>query len=128
MEDLLNNTPLSSLVRRQSVVKLEHNMTIGEALKVLAANSILSAPMVLMPDIEDSSELETSPSLLGWVDIGDIMKALLNFLSANEDLPHAMLALMTALEKEGMCVDERVVRALLIYGLLVQGQHLQRNL
>lgn len=110
------------------MVKLEHNMTIGEALKVLAANSILSAPMVLMPDIEDSSELETSPSLLGWVDIGDIMKALLNFLSANEDLPHAMLALMTALEKEGMCVDERVVRALLIYGLLVQGQHLQRNL
>lgn len=58
--------------------------------------------MVLMPDIEDSGSFETTPQLMGWVDVGDIVQALLTYLSSkNEEMPSAMLALMTALEKEG---------------------------
>jgi len=68
---------------------------------VLAENRILSAPMVLLPDIEDGGDLETTAQLLGWVDVGDIMKALLSHLSSNDDIPSAMLALMTSLENEG---------------------------
>ncbi len=103
MEDLLNNTYLSSLVQTgRRVYFLEHNMSIGDALKALAKYSILSAPMVLMPDIEESAEIDTHPSLIGWLDIGDILGALLSHLSSqSEKLPSHMLSLMAALEKEG---------------------------
>ena len=57
--------------------------------------------MVLLPDIEDGGDLETTAQLLGWVDVGDIMRALLSHLSSNDDIPSAMLALMTSLENEG---------------------------
>lgn len=77
-------------------------MSIGDALKMLAKHSILSAPMVLMPDIEESSEMNTHPSLIGWLDVGDILGALLSHLSSQgEKLPNQMLSLMAALEKEG---------------------------
>lgn len=56
--------------------------------------------MVLLPDIEDGGDLDTTAQLLGWVDVGDIMKALLSHLS-KDDIPSAMLALMTSLEREG---------------------------
>ena len=83
MEDLLNNTYLSSLVQTgRRVYFLEHNMSIGDALKALAKYSILSAPMVLMPDIEESAEIDTHQSLIGWLDIGDILGALLSHLSS----------------------------------------------
>lgn len=102
MEDLLNNTNLSTLVQTgRRVYFLEHNMSIGDALKVLAKYSILSAPMVLMPEIDDSAEIDTHPSLLGWLDIADILGALLSHLSSHGDLPKHMLSLMAALEKEG---------------------------
>jgi len=102
MESLLNKTTLNALVHPQRVIRLEHNLSIGEALGVLASNGILSAPMILMPEIEESADIETSPSLLGWIDVGDILKALLTHLSSKEEeLPTAMLSLMTALEREG---------------------------
>lgn len=103
MENLLNNTYLSSLVQTgRRIYFLEHNMSIGDALKLLAKYSILSAPMVLMPDIEESADINTHPSLLGWLDIGDILGALLSHLSSQgEKLPTHMLSLMAALEKEG---------------------------
>ena len=44
---LLERTKLGALCKAgQKIVLLEHNQTVGEALKSLAKNEILSAPMV----------------------------------------------------------------------------------
>jgi 5'-AMP-activated protein kinase regulatory gamma subunit len=95
--------PLSELVRpHQRPVLLPHNVSIGEALKVLARHAILSAPIVMYPDLEEvgSSEgVSLSPQLLGWVDVGDILRGLLVFLG---DIgPGHMLALLSLLEEKG---------------------------
>ncbi|KAG7666935.1 hypothetical protein Ndes2526B_g04587 [Nannochloris sp. 'desiccata'] len=77
-------------------------MTVGDALSVLAKNDILSAPLVMQADLEDSGDINMSPSLLGWLDIQDILAALLLFLrTCGHEIPMKMLALMTSLEKEG---------------------------
>ena len=56
----------------------------------------------MMPDIEDSGDVNLSPQLLGWLDIQDILKALLSHLrNCGREVPMKMLALMTALEQEG---------------------------
>ena len=43
---LLEQTELADICRQQQIVLLEHNQTVGEGLKTLAKNQILSAPMV----------------------------------------------------------------------------------
>lgn len=46
-------------------------------LQALAKHEILSAPMVVAPDLEEIGDGNTSPSLLGWIDIADILRAFL---------------------------------------------------
>ena len=110
---LLENTKLADICRQQQIVLLEHNQTVGEALKTLANNQILSAPMVsrargaaaaatlplllcnsiaatlplsraaavpsllqvISPDIEEVQGGDTSPQLLGWIDVADVLRA-----------------------------------------------------
>jgi hypothetical protein len=77
----LASTPLASLCkpRGQNVVVLQHNQTVGEALQVLAKHKILSAPLLIYPGLEDEEgmeERETSPQLLGWIDIVDLLRSL----------------------------------------------------
>ena len=43
---LLEQIKLADICKKQQIVLLEHNQTVGEALKTLAKNQILSAPMV----------------------------------------------------------------------------------
>lgn len=46
--------------------------------QTLAKNGILSAPVLIAPDLEDLGELRTEqprPQLLGWVDVNDIVRA-----------------------------------------------------
>lgn len=84
---------------------MEHNQNVGDALKLLARHNILSAPLVVSPGLEDIESLEptgTSASLVGWLDIKDVIKAFLAFLHEDRpQLPTNMLALMTELEKQG---------------------------
>lgn len=45
--------------------------------QILAKRRVLSAPLVISPGLEDTESLvpgEPSPSLLGWVDINDIVR------------------------------------------------------
>jgi len=85
---------------------MEHDGLISRlhkfALQILAQHEILSAPLVMLADLEDSGGVAMTPQLLGWIDIADVLKALLLHLRTCErDIPMKMLALMTALEKEG---------------------------
>ena len=71
-------------------------------MQILARHEILSAPLVMQADLEDSGDINMSPSLLGWLDVSDILKAFLDHLrNCGREVPMKMLALMTALEKEG---------------------------
>lgn len=105
LRKLLSEQPISSLVEQDDVLSLEHNQTVADALKLLARHDILSAPLVVSPGLEDIESLEpteTAASLVGWLDIKDIIKAFLAFLHEHKHhLPTNMLSLMTELEKQG---------------------------
>lgn len=51
--------------------------TAASHFQALAKHEILSAPMVVAPDLEEIGDGNTSPSLLGWIDIADILRAFL---------------------------------------------------
>ncbi|PSC68984.1 CBS domain [Micractinium conductrix] len=125
---LLERTKLGALCKAgQKIVLLEHNQTVGEALKSLAKNEILSAPMVINPDIEEVvGGGESSPQLLGWIDVADVLRAFLQHLhDAGHKLPTQMLALMTLLEKEGPAFSDRLlvtIRGVEDRGLVYQAE------
>ena len=79
MQDLLSRTKLADIVKPdQKIVLLEHNATVGDALKTLAQHHILSAPMIIEPDIEEVQGGSLSgPQLLGWIDVADVLRAFL---------------------------------------------------
>lgn len=56
--------------KRRQMVTLDHNTTLGEALKRLSEENILSAPVVLAPSIEDTD----SGDYLGILDVLDILQ------------------------------------------------------
>lgn len=99
---LLAATPLAELqsASRREVVTLEHSLSINAALAKLAKHGILSAPMVLSPDLEDLEEAgaagegpELAPQLLGWVDVAAILRGLLDHVRAalGGEVPTGML-------------------------------------
>ncbi|KAL4421528.1 hypothetical protein ABPG75_010819 [Micractinium tetrahymenae] len=109
---LLESTNVEELCRTgQKIILLEHNQTVGDALKTLAKSEILSAPMVIAPDIEEvAGGGEMSPQLLGWIDVADILRAFLQHLhDAGHQLPTQMLALMNLLEKQGPAFSDRLL-------------------
>ena len=82
VQGLLSQTPLTELVKTgKQVVTLEHSVTIGEAMHVLAKKRILSAPIIAGFNLEDASGVESiesaGPTLLGWLDVNDILRGLL---------------------------------------------------
>ncbi|GLI69924.1 hypothetical protein VaNZ11_014652 [Volvox africanus] len=110
--DALSRQPLSTIIpQHQNIVCLEHSTTVGAALQLLAKRHILSAPLVIIPGLEDLSpddESSALPQLIGWVTVESILRA---FLTHMEDkhgkLPRNMLLLMTQLEKEGPTFAEK---------------------
>lgn len=120
LADVLNNAVLDAVIKskgRTGVVTLSHNATIAEALETLADKHLLSAPIVVDPDIEDSGGMvldgSAPPTLIGWLDLKDIVAALLNFIDSKNtehELPTMMLSLMSDLEKVGgQFVNSRLV-------------------
>lgn len=105
VQSLLAQIPLTELCNtKQTVLTLEHNISVGEAMKLLAKHRILSAPLVAGYDLEDVAEVgaNTTPTLLGWIDVQDILKGFLRYLRERHNpLPTKMLQLMTTLEAEG---------------------------
>eukprot|EP00195_Chlamydomonas_chlamydogama_P014669 CAMPEP_0202900886 /NCGR_PEP_ID=MMETSP1392-20130828/12091_1 /ASSEMBLY_ACC=CAM_ASM_000868 /TAXON_ID=225041 /ORGANISM="Chlamydomonas chlamydogama, Strain SAG 11-48b" /LENGTH=388 /DNA_ID=CAMNT_0049587343 /DNA_START=36 /DNA_END=1199 /DNA_ORIENTATION=- len=97
----------------QAVITLEHNQSVSDALQTLAKRKVLSAPVVVAPGLEDLERLEpdaTGPSLLGWVDVRDVMHGLLSHLKEkHEKLPTNMLLLMTELEKEAKTFSKKLL-------------------
>lgn len=81
LQPLLDGTALVDIAcPKQQVCTIEHNVSIADVLRTLARRNILSAPLVAGFDLEDvaeSSNMDTAPSLLGWVDIADIVSALI---------------------------------------------------
>jgi len=72
--------------------------------QALARRKVLSAPLVVAPALEDlgGEDPPEGPSLLGWIDIADMLRGLLSHLRAkHRKLPTNMLQLMTELETEG---------------------------
>lgn len=71
---------------------------------MLARRGILSAPLVLSPDLEEVQDGSMSPQLLGWLDVADVLRAFLDHLrnhTKGKELPtkvtrsrtpHALLA------------------------------------
>jgi len=107
---LLEKTFLSDICsRQQNIVMLEHDMSIAQALKTLSRHHILSAPLLLSPDYLEEG-VDAPSTLLGWIDISDILRGLLDHLNhTHNPIPTKMLALMTALEKEGPKFAERTL-------------------
>jgi hypothetical protein len=63
-----------------SCTHAQHNNT-QLRVQVLSKNGILSAPVLVSPDLEDLAELheeEPKPELLGWVDVNDIVRELVD--------------------------------------------------
>ena len=59
-----------------------HKLLTCMVLQELAKHRILSAPLVITPDLEDVQDMplrdpDANPTLVGWVDIPDILTALL---------------------------------------------------
>ncbi|KAK9845507.1 hypothetical protein WJX81_008164 [Elliptochloris bilobata] len=90
---------------------LEHNDNVGKAMQEFNRARVLSAPIVISPDLEDleeetvPEERDSTPSLLGWLDVSDLVEALIKHLESRlpegQKLPTKMLALMKLLEAEG---------------------------
>jgi CBS domain-containing protein len=102
LADILNKASLDEIRngRERGVVTLSHNQTVAEALVTLADKRLLSAPIVVEPEIEDDGgmDVDGAPTLIGWLDIRDIVTALLNFVeskNAEHQLPTMMLSLMS---------------------------------
>ncbi|KAI8464514.1 MAG: hypothetical protein J3K34DRAFT_114955 [Monoraphidium minutum] len=105
---LLASTKICDITaQQQDIVSLQHNNTVGEALRHLAGARILSAPVVVASGLEDFENGglppgDAAPSLLGWLDVSDVVKAFLGHLHEKKlVLPKSMLQLMALLEKEG---------------------------
>ncbi|KAG2452837.1 hypothetical protein HYH02_002183 [Chlamydomonas schloesseri] len=99
----------------QNVVFLEHNSSVGHALQVLAKRHILSAPLVILPGLEDMEGADADgaaapPQLIGWVTVESILRAFLQQMEEKHGkLPRNMLLLMTQLEKEGPAFAEKAL-------------------
>ena len=88
--DLLTRMTLRDVVGDKpaagGVLTLEHNASIADALGALARRGVLSAPLVMSPDLEDFPAAGTGagepggPPLLGWVDVNDVLAGLLAHL------------------------------------------------
>mmetsp|Transcript_12886 Transcript_12886/g.22736 ORF Transcript_12886/g.22736 Transcript_12886/m.22736 type:complete len:376 (+) Transcript_12886:56-1183(+) len=87
------------------VITFHHDQTVSAALKVLSQHHILSAPLVMTANLEDlesgmDREETIRDTLLGWIDIHDLLVALLDHMKKDgQQLPTQMLALMSALDK-----------------------------
>lgn len=110
VSEILNNSCVSSILQtkgRRGTVTLSHNSTIAEALETLADEHLLSAPIVVDPDVEDNGtgmDIDATPTLIGWLDLKDILASLLAFIDSKnteKKLPTMMLSLMSSLEKAG---------------------------
>lgn len=102
--ELLSGTPLREAIpEHRKVIVLQHNATVGEALQTFGDNGILSAPVVLEPDIDDGvmEGYEGSIQVVGWIDAQGILSALLEYLRRTQEVTMEMMQLMMALESEG---------------------------
>jgi hypothetical protein len=87
----------------------ERLVLVFRVIQEMAQNKILSAPLVVSDGLEDMDmgyDLidvnRNGPSLLGWIDINDVLKALLRYLEDDgRTLRPSMLELMTQLDQEG---------------------------
>lgn len=114
LSERLVNAKLKDLVSdRQQIVFLEHNQKVGDAIKVLAKQHVLSAPLIIAPGLEDVESLggaSAGPSLIGWIDVHDIMSAFLRHLhDKKQKLPTSMLLLMSELDAEGPHFTEKML-------------------
>lgn len=78
-------------------------------LQALARRGVLSAPIVMVPALEDDfgggvfleQENTMVAVLVGWADLKDVVSAFLEHLHEHHpELPSSMLSLMTLLDKE----------------------------
>ena len=84
----------------QRVVTLNHNCTVADALEMLARHRILSAPVIIQPDplraddihherLESDDARVEPPTLLGFFDIGDALRCVVEELPEEDRVSHA---------------------------------------
>lgn len=104
LRKLLSETPLREVIPEDhKIVVLQHDDTVGQALQTLSDNRILSAPVVLEPEIEDviGDGMDCSTQVIGWIDAQGILWALLEHLRQTQEVSMEMMQLMMDLESEG---------------------------
>ncbi len=81
LKPLLESTSLEDIASpKQHVCTIEHNLPVADVLRTLAKKNILSAPLIAGFDLEDVADMDgtdASASLLGWIDIADVVRALI---------------------------------------------------
>lgn len=84
----------------QRVVTLNHNCTVADALEMLARHRILSAPVIIQPDplraddihherLDSDDARVEPPTLLGFFDIGDALRCVVEELPEEDRVSHA---------------------------------------
>lgn len=114
--ELLKDASVVLASHPSSVVVLQHNDTVGDALAVLERNNILSAPVVISTDmLERSSADEPVETLIGFFDAMDAVRVILDVVGANtsEECGGKMLFWMREIERlEGQIADVPLIKCL----------------
>lgn len=99
---------LSSRPRRRPIHQLEHSQTVAEALTALHDHDVLSAPLVseplALPEALDGGDHVTRvdqevPTFLGFLDVGDLLAALVRELPAGTHTEQEWFDVLTAVTK-----------------------------
>uniref|UniRef100_A0A7S0X0C9 CBS domain-containing protein n=1 Tax=Chlamydomonas leiostraca TaxID=1034604 RepID=A0A7S0X0C9_9CHLO len=118
---LLINTKVSGLKQPQVVAVLKDSATVDQALKVLAENKILSAPVVVAQEGDDASQSATvqpgeAADILGFVDIKNILDSFLSEIDIPELNQVKLLQRMRELEERGAAFAEKPLKELKYMG------------
>eukprot|EP00877_Chromochloris_zofingiensis_P010625 jgi/Chrzof1/5816/Cz16g16260.t1 len=125
LRKLLTETTLDYLKHMQHVTILKDTATVEQALKTLASRRILSAPVIsaageshqpLGAHWPQEQALQGNNSILGFIDIRDILSSFLRELEGSDLENMKMLQRLRVLEDKGQSFSTSAIKDLKVFG------------